>query len=112
MLAGTDGITDYCLPGFGLHDELALLVAAGFTPLEALQAATTEPAAFMNRSRDMGSVAVGKLADLVLMGGDPTADIRHTASIRGVVRAGRYVGRVELDGMLERVRLLVQGGRQ
>jgi imidazolonepropionase-like amidohydrolase len=112
MLAGTDGVTDYCLPGFGLHDELALLVAAGFTPLEALQAATTEPAAFMNRSRDMGSVAVGKLADLVLLGGDPTANIRHAASIRAVVRGGRYLDRAELDGMLERVRLLVQGGRQ
>lgn len=100
MLAGTDAVTDYCVPGFALHDELRALVAAGFSPLEALQAATLEPAAFLGRSRDAGTVEAGKLADLVLVGDNPIADIRHAGAIRAIVRRGRYVDRGQLDAML------------
>src|SRR5262249_33495643 len=78
FLAGTDtpGVP-YVFPGFSLHDELALLVGeSGFTPLAALQAATRDPARFLGRE-DLGTVDPGKLADLVLLDGDPLADIHN-----------------------------------
>jgi len=108
MMTGTDAVTDYCLPGFGLHEELRLLVQAGFSPLQALQASTLEPAAFLNRTKDMGTVEVGKLADLVLLGADPVADIANAGAIRGVVRSGRYLDRAELDRLLARVKAAVR----
>jgi imidazolonepropionase-like amidohydrolase len=73
FLAGTDtpGVP-YVFPGFSLHEELALLVAeGGFTPLEALQAATRDSARFLGREKDLGTVEPGKLADLVLLDADP-----------------------------------------
>jgi imidazolonepropionase-like amidohydrolase len=112
LLAGTDAVTDYCLPGFALHEELSLLVAAGLSPLEALQAATIEPAAFLGRTKDMGTVDVGKLADMVVVDGDPRADIRRVAAIRGVVRNGKYLDRARLDDLLARVKAAVAAGKQ
>jgi imidazolonepropionase-like amidohydrolase len=102
FLAGTDtpGVP-YVFPGFSLHDELALLVAeGGFTPLEALQAATRDPARFFGREKDLGTVEPGKLADLVLLNADPLADIHNTTKIAAVVATGRLLPRRELDRML------------
>jgi imidazolonepropionase-like amidohydrolase len=104
LLAGTDAVTDYCLPGFGLHDELALLVQAGLSPGEALRTATLNPAEFLGREKELGSIAVGKRADLVLLERNPLNDIRNTTSVWGVIRAGQYFDRAELDRMLETVR--------
>lgn len=105
VLAGTD---EYFLPGFGLHEELALLVQAGLTPIEALRTATLNPAEFLGRENDFGSVAVGKRADLVLLEQNPLIDIRNTASIWGVIRAGKYFDRAALDQMLNSVRKRVR----
>jgi hypothetical protein len=107
LLAGTDAVTDYCLPGFGLHDELALLVEAGLSPAEALRTATLNPAEFLGREKELGSIAVGKRADLVLLERNPLNDIHNTTGVWGVIRAGRYIDRAELDRMLEMVRKLV-----
>jgi Amidohydrolase family len=104
LLAGTDDVTSYCLPGFGLHDELALLVQAGLSPGEALRTATLNPAEFLGREKELGSIAVGKRADLVLLERNPMDDIRNTTSIWGVIRDGQYLDRAELDRMLETVR--------
>jgi Amidohydrolase family len=104
LLAGTDAAVDYCLPGFGIHDELALLVQAGLSPGEALRAATLNPAEFLGREKEFGSIAVGKRADLVLLERNPLTNIRNTTSVWGVIRAGRYLDRAELDRMLETVR--------
>jgi imidazolonepropionase-like amidohydrolase len=100
ILAGTDDSNPYVIPGFSLHDELALLVAAGLTPMQALQAATLNPAKFFGRLDTLGTVETGKLADLVLLDADPLADIRNTTRINAVVVNGRLLDRKDLDGIL------------
>ena len=100
ILAGTDVLNPYCFPGFSLHDELELLVGAGLTPMEALQAATWNPARFLGREKELGSVAKGKLADLVLLEASPLESIGNTKRIAAVVSAGRVYARADLDAML------------
>src|SRR5262245_7467765 len=108
LLAGTDAMNPYCFPGFGLHEELAWLVRAGLTPLEALQAATRNPARFLGRERDLGTVEPGKLADLVLLDADPLANIRNTRTIRAVVLGGMLLDRAALDSLLADARALAR----
>jgi hypothetical protein len=104
LLAGTDAMNPYCMPGFSLHDELALLVESGLTPLAALQAATLRPAEFLGRSEDIGAIAPGKRADLVLLAADPLADIHATTQIQAVWRDGQYLDRAALDQLLAEAR--------
>ncbi len=99
FMTGTDAETFYPA-GFGLHMELGLLVSAGFSTLEALQAATLNPAVYFGRAKDQGTVEVGKLADLLLLEANPLEYIRNTKRIAGVVTAGRYLDRQELDQLL------------
>jgi ketosteroid isomerase-like protein len=101
LLAGTDTGNPYCFPGFSLHDELALLVESGLTPLAALQAATRGPAIFMNATDRYGSVENGKIADLVLLDADPLQDIRNTTKISEVFLAGKEYDRAALDLILK-----------
>ena len=91
-------------PGFSLHDddELAFLVQAGFTPMEALQAATWKPAQFLGLAERFGTVARGKQVDLVLLDDNPLDDIHNTRKIRAVVVQGRYFDRAALDQLLTR----------
>jgi adenine deaminase len=100
LLAGTDCGNPYTCPGFGIHDELRLLVEAGLTPLEALQAATLDPARFFERESDLGTVAKGKVADLVLLDANPLADITNTTRINAVIAAGRLFETRDLQDML------------
>jgi Amidohydrolase family/Domain of unknown function (DUF4440) len=100
MLAGTDVGNPFCFPGFSLHDELALLVESGLTPLAALQSATSNPAMFMNAADRYGSIARGKIADLVLLDADPLQDIHNTTKIRAVFVAGKEFDRAALDSIL------------
>jgi imidazolonepropionase-like amidohydrolase len=101
MLAGTDTGALDCFPGFSLHDELELLVQAGLTPMEALQAATRNPAQFLNQLDDRGTVERGKLADLVLLDANPLNDIRNTRKLRAVVVNGRLLKKADLDALLD-----------
>jgi imidazolonepropionase-like amidohydrolase len=103
ILAGTDDINPYCFPGFSLHDELALLVKAGLTPMEALRAATVNPAKFLNKMNTLGTVEEGKLADFVVLNADPLEDIQNTKKIHAVVVRGRLLNRKDLDRTLEEV---------
>lgn len=101
FLAGTDtppGV--YIFPGFSLHEELQRFVAAGFTPLEALQTATLNPTRFLGMESLMGSVERNKFADMVILDANPLDDIRNTQKIAGVVANGRYFSRADLDKML------------
>ena len=100
FLAGTDVLNPYCFPGFSLHDELVLLVNAGLTPMEALQAATLNPARFLGRERELGTVETGKLADLVLLEENPLEDIRNTQKINAVMVRGKLIPKSELQRML------------
>ncbi|HEX4150759.1 MAG TPA: amidohydrolase family protein [Steroidobacteraceae bacterium] len=104
FLAGTDTAAGvHIFPGFSLHQELVLFQRAGLTPMQALQTATLNPAKFMGRTADLGTVEKGKLADLVLLDANPLEDIANTQRIRGVVLAGRYFDRAALDRMLHGV---------
>lgn len=101
FLAGTDTPSGvFVFPGFSLHDELEIFVRAGFTPREALETATVNPAIFFGRERDLGTVEVGKSADLLLLEANPLDDIRNTRKIAGVVLQGRYLSRGDLDELL------------
>lgn len=104
FLAGTDtpaGV--HIFPGFSLHEELQRFVAAGFTPLEALQTATVNPARFFGMDGQLGAVEEGKIADLVLLSANPLEDISNTQKIVGVFANGRYFYDSELDKMLKGV---------
>jgi imidazolonepropionase-like amidohydrolase len=100
FLAGTDVGNSYIFPGFSLHDELTLLVTAGLTPMEALQSATRNPAIFLGKLKEFGTIQNGKLADLVLLDANPLEDIRNTQKIRAVILNGRLFDRGELDKLL------------
>ena len=103
ILAGTDDANPFCAPGFSLHDELALFVEAGLTPMQALQTATLTPARFLNREGDLGTVAPGKFADLVLLDANPLVDIRNTQKINSVVFNGRLLNRESIEGILANI---------
>ena len=106
FMAGMDTAPGvYIVPGFSLHDELANFVEAGFTPLESLQTATSNPAKFLGLDASFGSVDVGKIADLVLLRGNPLDDIRNTQKISAVIQNGRFFDRAALDGILMNVEL-------
>ncbi len=100
FMTGTDIPGAYTYPGFSLHDELALFVQTGFTPLEALQAATINPAKFLGLEKSLGTVEKGKTADLVLLDANPLKIIANTKRISGVMVAGRYLSKEKLEEML------------
>ena len=110
FLAGTDtpaGVD--VMPGSSLHLELQRFVAAGFTPLEALQTATLNPARFYHQLQDFGSVQPGRLADLVLLRANPLIDIANTQKIAAVVADGRYLSRKDLDELQLRLKQVAAG---
>jgi len=105
FLAGTDtpagvGVT----PGISLHLELQRFVSAGFTPLEALQTATINPARFMGKLSDFGSVQKGRIADLVILRANPLDDIANTRAIGGVVADGKYWSQGEIEELRDRLK--------
>ena len=110
LLAGTDVSTAWTVPGAALHEELYALVEAGVTPLDALRTATLNPARYFEKTGEFGAVAPGMIADLVLIDGDPLADIRNTRRISAVVANGRYFDRPTLEAMLATVERLARSG--
>lgn len=99
MLAGTDFGGGWVVAGFGLHQEFDLLGQAGLSPLKVLQMTTLNGARFFGREATMGSVEVGRNADLVLLDADPVASTKALHRIAGVVRAGRYFAPDDLERM-------------
>jgi imidazolonepropionase-like amidohydrolase len=101
VMTGTDIGVLPLYPGESLHDELDVFVRQlAMTPLEAIAAATRVPAAFVGVADSVGTIAPGKIADFVVLDGDPLADINNVRRIRGVMLAGRWFDRAALDALL------------
>lgn len=96
LMSGTDGPLSEAGPG--LHDELGMLVAAGLSPMQALQSVTRNPAEFMNRQTELGTIEKGKIADLVLLEADPLADIANARRVSAVILGGRLVTEIQPSG--------------
>jgi imidazolonepropionase-like amidohydrolase len=93
LMAGTDGPLSQAGPA--LHDELQMLVKAGVSSLQAIQAATRNPAEFMGRLPELGTVERGKIADLVLVDADPLLDIANLRRVSTVILGGKVVAPVQ-----------------
>ena len=94
-LAGSGTDVWGTMPGISLHHELEALVEVGHSPRQALAAATSNPAEVFGWD-DIGAVARGKRADLVVLGADPRTDVRHLRDVRQIVRAGVVIERADL----------------
>jgi imidazolonepropionase-like amidohydrolase len=110
IVVGTDTGNPLVVPGFSVHDELELLERAGLTRYQALRAATAEPAELLRRSTpplraagQLGVVAAGARADLLLLEGNPLEDLSATRRIAGVMARGRWLEAGELEPLLEAV---------
>lgn len=103
IIAGSDAaaLNTYVYPAESLIDELMIFNEAGLTPLEILQAATVNGARYFGQFETRGSVAEGKIADLVLLDKNPLLDIRAVRNIFAVIKKGRYYNRATLDEMLK-----------
>lgn len=98
LLPGSDLAVAGILPGASLHRNLALMVAeVGLSPMEAIVAATRHPAEFLGLSDSLGTIAPGKVADLVLLDADPLADIVNTTRIAAIVQEGRLLDGAAID---------------
>lgn len=97
ILAGTD---DVPFPPFGVSEEMRLLVDAGLPPVAALQAATMNAARAMRRDNRVGTIDVGKLADMVLLDANPLEDITNVRRIHAVIADGRFLDRRMLDALI------------
>jgi imidazolonepropionase-like amidohydrolase len=108
ILAGTDVGNPFLVPGLSLHDELALLVETGLTPMEALQSATRNPSQYLGLLDSLGTIETGKIADLVLLDANPLVDIRNTRKINSVVVRGRVILQPGLRKLLSQVEALAR----
>ncbi|HKP29845.1 MAG TPA: amidohydrolase family protein [Gemmatimonadales bacterium] len=100
FITGTDIPVKPLVPGFSVHHELAALVSAGLTPMQALEAGTRNSAQAAGRGAQVGTIEAGKRADLILLDADPTKDISNTRRIRAVLTKGRLLDRTKLDSLL------------
>jgi imidazolonepropionase-like amidohydrolase len=97
---GSDAPQVMNVPGVSVHRELAVLVAAGLTPYQALETGTRNVAAYFGTLDQSGTVATGRVADLVLLDANPLTDIANSTRIAGVMARGKWLPRAELDAML------------
>ncbi len=100
FLAGTDSAAPNVFPGSSLHEDLDYLVKAGLTPMQAIQAATKNPAEFLGKLQTQGTIEQGKFADLLLLDANPLANIVNTRKIRALVIRGKLLDRTTLDVLL------------
>jgi imidazolonepropionase-like amidohydrolase len=108
LMAGTDVSVPGVIPGFSLHDELAIWQDAGIRAADVLRSATVVPAQFMGLGDRLGSLAEGKTASMVLLRANPLEDIGNARNIEAVFLRGRYFDRAALDRMLKEVRECVE----
>jgi len=103
LMSGTDVPVPLMVPGFSLHDELETMADIGLSPYDVLRTSTYNPALYLGKLEEFGTVETGKRADLVLLEGNPLDDITNTRQIAGVMVRGRYYSRADLDLMLDAV---------
>ncbi|MFT3893623.1 MAG: amidohydrolase family protein [Anaerolineales bacterium] len=101
ILLGTDAAQAYHLPGFSIHEELAVLVEAGLSPYEALSAGTRNAAIALGKENEFGLVAEGQRADLLVLDANPLVDVTNTDLRAGVMLRGHWYGSDELETMLD-----------
>jgi hypothetical protein len=107
IIAGSYVAVLNVFPGLSLHEELRLFVdSIGMSPTEALESATRKPAEWLGMADSVGTIATGKVADLVLLDADPLADIKNTQRISAVVLRGKLFRRGDLEALREAVRAM------
>ena len=107
IMAGSDVAVLNVFPGLSLHEELRLFVdSVGMSPMEALASATRKPAEWLGVADSVGTIAPGKVADLVLLDGDPLANIDNTRRISAVVLRGKLFRQGDLDALRAAVRAM------
>ncbi|MED5549133.1 MAG: amidohydrolase family protein [Pseudomonadota bacterium] len=104
VMVGTDANDTMIIPGVSAHEELARLVEAGLSPMDALRAATATPAGYLGRSETLGIVQAGAEADLLLLDANPLDAIGNTQAIAAVIADGRLRDRASLNALLDNVR--------
>ena len=109
IMAGSDSPDLLMAYGWAMHREIAHLVRAGLTPWQALAAATRNPAEFLGADDEWGTIAPGRRADMVLLNGNPLADIENVGRIEAVAIGGKLFERPELDAMIRRGRSAIDG---
>ncbi len=101
LLLGTDAPNPFVIPGFSIHEELANLVRAEFSPFQALRCGTSEAARFMDEADEWGTIATGRRADLLLLSANPLERVEVVARPEAVFVNGFYLTRDQLDALLE-----------
>ena len=102
LLLGCDAPQVFNVPGFSTHNELTYLVAAGLTPYQALVTGTVNVARYLNLP-DSGTINPGAVADLILIGGNPLADITNTKKVEGVMVRGKWLSKAEIEAGLKKL---------
>jgi imidazolonepropionase-like amidohydrolase len=100
-MVGTDLIFPGIIPGFAVHEEMAIWQDAGIPPADVLRSATLGPARFMGLEGRLGSIAEGKAASMVLLRANPLEDVRNAQQIEGLFLRGEYFDRGDLDALLD-----------
>jgi imidazolonepropionase-like amidohydrolase len=109
LLVGTDLLAPGVIPGYAVHDEMAIWQQVGIPPADVLAAATIVPTQRMGLGARLGSLAEGKQASMVLVRANPLADIRNAQQIESIFLRGQYFSRTDLDRMLDEAKALAQG---
>jgi imidazolonepropionase-like amidohydrolase len=91
LLVGTDSGIGRTLPGVSIYDELELFVASGLSPYDALLGATRTAAEYLGESGNLGTIAAGKKADMILLRSNPLSDVRAVRGVQAVIQRGRVL---------------------